>query len=75
MVIVSFQFSLKESGPEREGRVRRIYQEYGKQMAPRGPSFSAADMIDFPAHDRVAEAVCVRLNVVKEVEGRSSQLA
>jgi hypothetical protein len=80
--MVSFQFSLKESGLESDGRVRRSHQEYGKQVAPRGTSFSAADTIDFPAHDRVAEAgcvrlsaVCARLDVVKQVEGRSSQLA
>jgi hypothetical protein len=42
---------------------------------PRGPSFSAADRIDFPADDGVAEAVFARLNVIEEVEGRGSQFS
>ena len=74
MVIVSYQLSLKESGPGSDGGVRRIHQEYGKRMAPRGTSFWAAGTVGPPGDDRAAEAICARLNVIKEVEGRNSQL-
>jgi len=43
-------------------------------MAPRGTSFWAAGTVGPPGDDRAAEAICARLNVIKEVEGRNSQL-
>jgi hypothetical protein len=73
MVMISFHFSLKESGSESDGTIRRIHQEYGKSDGVERTSFSAAGAIDFAARDRVRETVCARLNVIKELEGRSSQ--